>query len=148
MRSLRHTVDQWQLDQWSDAKEGSKQLKALKTQAGPSGYLLADDRRLSAVRARLRFDRASLNASLAQRCVVPDASCPHCGQVDSVEHCLLECKRFASQRNDLDLELQREGEQLSLATVLTSDLLPKHVWSNVQQSSGRFLLAIDAIRAL
>jgi hypothetical protein len=148
VRSLRHTVDQWQLDNWSEVKEGSKLLKGLKTQAGPSSYLLSDERRLSAVRARLRFDRASLNASLAQRSVLANANCPTCGQIDTVEHCLLECPRFLRQRNDLDMELQPIGEDVTLATILASDLLPKHVWSDVQLSSGRFLLAIDTIRKL
>src|SRR5262245_47932264 len=64
-----------ELDQWADSPAGSNALKGLKAAPGPSQYLLYDLRHVSPLRARLRFGRSSLNASLAERKIMPDPNC-------------------------------------------------------------------------
>src|SRR4051794_18984753 len=64
-------------------------------------YLLPDSRQMTAVRARLRQNKSSLHASLTQRRVLFDASCPECkAPQETTEHCLLECPRYSAARNE------------------------------------------------
>lgn len=140
---------EWQQKRWWFSDNGPGSLKGLKCKAGPSYYILHErNRRLQAIRARLRFDRASLNASLNQRRVIGYDSplCATCNMADTIDHCLLECKSYDAERKAANAEFNRHGLQLNLDTVLLGDA---NAMSSVQlstclQISSVYLLAIDA----
>src|SRR6478672_11510667 len=111
-------VELLQLAEWHHNDHGVWQLKGLKLSVGPSQYLLQDGRRLAAVRARLRLNRCSLNASLAQRRLVADPNCVVCAVPETVEHCLLECPQYAALRHNCAAALNFLGLPLNFATVL------------------------------
>jgi hypothetical protein len=156
MAHARDAVDQWQWDNWGGAAGGPLQLKGVKLWHGVSEYLLVDDRRTAVIRARLRHDRSSLNASLASRRVVPSPNCSACGIPETSEHCLLQCPRFALPRLLCTLGLSVLAADFNLATVLgdvdrpkdSPDRLPAAVRRNILKTTGSFLLEIDNIRRL
>jgi hypothetical protein len=149
MRQLRQTVDQHQLEQWALADSGSKSLKGVKLKPGASQYLLRDSRHVCSLRARLRFDRSSLNSSLADRKLLPSPHCPACHCPETNEHCLLSCPMFSAERKACNAELQPIGLNLELLSALgCTELLPTNSVTTVLQATGRFLLAIDASRKL
>jgi len=115
---------------------------------GPSAYLFHDGRRLSAVRARLRLNRCSLNASLAERKITPDPNCAACAVPETVEHCLLVCPQFAAARQQCTAALDFLSLPLNLATVLGSEPGPGPTLRSALAATGHFLLAVDALQHL
>jgi hypothetical protein len=142
-------VEGERLERWARSPHGVWQLKGLKLTPGPSEYLLEDGRRLAAVRARLRLNRCSLNASLAQRRLVLDPNCTVCAVPETVEHCLLECPRYEAPRRECAAALDFLRLPLNFATVLGSvyDRGPEQRRSALA-ATGKFLQAIDNIRKL
>jgi hypothetical protein len=149
MQHARRRVEQQQLLSWQADDAGSWQLKGLKLRTGHSPYLLHDGRRLSAIRARLRLNRCSLNASLAERRVTEDPNCAACGVPETVEHCLLDCPIYAGPRRQCEAALDRGGLRLSYAVLLgADDSCPDDKLPTVLRVTGDFLLAIDNLRQL
>jgi hypothetical protein len=149
MLAVRSSIDSWQHQDWFFADTGSKSLKGLKISPGPSLYLLRDPRQLSAIRARLRFDRSSLNKSLFDRKVVPDPACPTCKMPETTEHCLLFCPRFDVQRQLCQQRLADLQLPFTLATLLGStDHVNNRLQDSVLSISGSFLLEINKTRKL
>src|SRR3954453_5904930 len=123
---------------------------------GVSEYLLVDDRRTAAIRARLRHDRSSLNASLAIRRVIADPNCASCGVPETNEHCLLDCPAFAVPRLQCSLGLSMLSVDLDLSSVLgdvdrpksSQDRRPTAVRCEILKLTGAFLRDIDSVRQL
>lgn len=149
VRDARHRVELKQLLEWQASNVGVWQLKDLKLTTGPASYLRHDGRRLAAVRARLRLNRCSLNASLAERKVIPDAGCGVCAVPETVEHCLLVCPQFAALRQQCAAALDYLGLPLNIAIVLGADgVSPASKQRSALVATGHFLLAIDNARRL
>ena len=72
--------------------------------------------------ARLRFNRARLNQSLHKRARSNTDKCPHCPtEVESPEHLLLHCPRYAKARHDCHAAIsQHMPYHLSLPSLLGS----------------------------
>src|SRR6185436_14750454 len=138
---------QWQ--EWQSNDIGCWQLKGLKLSSGPSLYLLHDGRRLATLRARLRFNRCSLRASLAERRLSADPNCEVCAVPETVEHCLLVCPRYTIARQECAAALDLHRLPLTLASALGSlDDAGPGVRRAALATTGRYLLAIDNIRHL
>lgn len=149
MLTARNSVELKQLLEWHASDHGVWQLKGLKTATGPAPYLLQDTRRLSAVRARLRLNRCSLNASLAERKLTADPNCAVCAVPETVEHCLLVCPQFAAMRQQCAAALDFLGLPLNFGIVLgADDVSPAVKQRSALVATGHFLLAIDSVRRL
>jgi hypothetical protein len=149
MLAARAHIDNWQHQAWFFAETGSKSLKGVKPTAGQSLYLLRDSHQLSAIRARLRLNRSSLNQSLFERKVVPDPACPTCHLPETTEHCLLYCPAFDTDRQLCQQRLAAYRLQPTLATLLGSvEHLDKQLQNPVLTISGEFLAAINNKRKL
>ncbi len=72
--------------------------------------------------ARLRFNRARLNQSLHKRARSSTDKCPHCPtEVESPEHLLLHCPRYAKARYDCHVAISHHMPyHLCLASLLGS----------------------------
>jgi len=116
-RLLRHQL----LAQWDDGDKRTLPQQNVKLRPGfeQYRYLLWDTRETASRRARLRFDRSGLRASLAHRRLVQSADCPDCkGVADTAEHVLLECPSYAAQRQACRDALGGLGVELNLATAI------------------------------
>jgi hypothetical protein len=104
--------------------------------------------------ARLRFNRARLNQSLHKRARSNTDKCPHCpSQVESPEHLLLHCPRYAKARYDCHTAIsQHMPYHLSLASLLASHerLLSttSMCTAPVIKLLSRFINAIRQIRSM
>jgi len=150
MAKARDKVELKQLLLWQSSDVGIWQLKALKLSAGPSAYLLHDGRRTAAVRARLRLNRCSLNASLAERKITADPNCAVCAVPETVEHCLLDCPVFTAARQQCRAALDFLGLDLSFGMVLgaVESITPAERRRSALAATGHFLNAIDSVRRL
>jgi hypothetical protein len=135
---------------WLFKSAGSKTLKALKPRPGLSQHLLLDDRVVCSLRSRLRLNRSSLNASLAERKVVPSALCSLCGVPESTEHCLLVCPRYAVARDKCREQLQNLGVAMTIDALLGNPevLNSSRELPAALTITGEYLLAINKIRRL
>jgi hypothetical protein len=104
---------------WQDSKKGGS-LKAIRTQsAGTAFYLRFDPKPLACHRARLRFNLTRLNASMFKRGLVSTDKCTTCqDEVETREHFLLHCPRYAHTRFKYQQSLSAFDLRLDLATVL------------------------------
>src|SRR6185295_7238779 len=100
---------------WPEEGDPSLPLLNVKFKPGMSLYLVRDNKDIASRRARLRFDRSGLGASLAKRRLVASADCPDCkGVTDDAEHALLQCPRFAVPRQACAAALDGAGCALDL----------------------------------
>ena len=150
MKKARDIVARVQFDNWKFAdQQMSKLLQGVKLQHGVSHYLTSDTRIICSIRARLRFDRALLNASLAQRRLRLSPDCELCNTPESVEHCLVACERYDNCRESCAKKLHAEGIDCNLGVLLGdyTGLTAGQTRSAVDITS-QFLLAIEALRKL
>ena len=93
--AVKRTFDKWQAD-----RSGGASLRAIKTKPGLSRYLAIDGKRLAMLRARLRFNRSSLNHSLYRRGLTESRYCSTCGDgVDeTADHVVMHCPAFDATR--------------------------------------------------
>jgi hypothetical protein len=103
---------------------GGAILRATKLRPGRSLYLYMEPRATAVVRARLRFNRCSLNESLHKRALADSPFCAHppCNRSrteETVQHALLECPLYSSARAACANQLRRSGGgPLSLSVLL------------------------------
>jgi hypothetical protein len=124
-----------------------KYLLEIKHAAGLSPYLRLDPKPLTIHRARLRLDRAKLNGSLADRCLVDSDRCPHCpSKRESPDHLLLICPRYRPARQKLSSLLRKHDLKLSLSLLLGE--YPSKVRQNkeVLKALRRFILSVHSDR--
>jgi hypothetical protein len=140
-----------QLRDWWPEEDKSHELpvKALKLSTGPARYLTLDDKDVASRRARLRFDRSGLRASLRQRRLVASDDCPDCkGVPDTADHVLLACPAFQLERKTCEASLANYGCVLDFGTALGGvELLAPHMQRVTLAATGRLLRAIDRIAA-
>src|SRR4051812_43060381 len=107
-------------------------------------------RKTASTRARLRLDRASLNASLAQRRVVPDKLCPECkNPEETVEHCLCVCPRYNAERKQCTVKLAAVSAAPTLDVLLGNvEHLKLYQQNAVLKTTAEFLQQIHQIRKL
>jgi hypothetical protein len=104
--------------------ERCQHLLSIKQDPGLSPHLRKDPRDIAAIRARLRLDRAKLNASLADRKIVPSPLCGFCLQhrhgrrIETPDHVLLSCPRYRAARRTLQDLLTERHLDLSLPLLL------------------------------
>jgi len=149
MKAARKTIDKLQFDVWVFDSSTANHLKGIKLNYGTSSYLLHDSRAICNVRARLRFDKASLHASLAQRRIVQDPNCALCHVPETVEHCILHCQRFDNLRTTCKSALLAQNIPFNIATVLgdTTGLSPA-LTRHLLDTTSSYLLGMHAIRRL
>src|SRR6185437_4560349 len=100
-REASEIIQQRQLNQqWdTDDKQYEPPVKLLKWNTGPARYLALDGKEIASRRARLRFDRSGLQASLHQRRLAVSADCPDCkGSRDTADHVVLNCGTYNAAR--------------------------------------------------
>lgn len=134
---------------WTDGKDTCVPLLTHKFEPGLSVYLLLDDKHTASRRARLRFDRSGLRASLAKRRLVPSPDCPDCkGAVDDADHVLLTCPAFAGPRANCAAALAQAGCVLSTELALGRvEHLPKRKQAAALLATSELLTAIERIGA-
>jgi hypothetical protein len=150
-KDVDDTLQQRQLNQRWDADEKRQEppVKLLKWLTGPARYLALDSKEVASRRARLRFDRSGLRASLRQRRLVASADCPDCkGVPDTAEHVLLHCPAYAAARQACAAALQRANCSFDLGTALgeVEQLNPRRQVSSLG-ITGQLLRTIDRIVA-
>jgi hypothetical protein len=140
-----------QLSEWWPDEDKTHELpvKALKLLPGPARYLTLDDKEVASRRARLRFDRSGLRASLRQRRLVASDDCPDCkGVTDTAEHVLLVCPAYQVERKTCVAALARYACVLNFGTALGDvEFLAPHMQRASLAATGTLLRAIDRIAA-
>jgi hypothetical protein len=146
---IRSAVADAQAGELKESKLGAR-YKFLRESAGVAEYVLRDPRSVAALRARIRLNRASINAVLYRYRSVPSPACDRCkSPIEDVEHVLLHCPTFALARSVCSDSLYRLNLSLSVPRLIgdNSDL-PAATNQALLAASGRFLLAISNIRRL
>jgi len=101
-----------------------------------SMYLQCDDRLTVCHRARLRFDMALLNSSAHHRKLTATPTCLCSKSLETVEHFLMDCKLYSSQRDLLSAALRA----LHPPVMITSDIILGAVDSMPLPAAKRILL--------
>lgn len=150
-REASDILQQRQLNQrWdADDKRHEPPVKLLKWSTGPARYLALDGKEIASRRARLRFDRSGLRASLRMRRLVDSEECPDCkAPADTAEHVLLHCRAYDDARLACVTQLSSAGCSLDLALALgeVEHLNPKRQLICLT-ATARLLRAIDRVAA-
>jgi len=146
-----HRMQQRQISDWWDEEDKKHVLpvKLLKLNTGPSRYLILDNREAASRRARLRFDRSGLQASLKQRRLTANENCPDCkGEPDTADHVLLRCPTFDQARRACGNALARVNCHLNSGIAMggVEDLSPQQQLTVLHATAG-LLMAIGRIAA-
>jgi hypothetical protein len=150
-REASEILQQRQLNQrWdADDKQNEPPVKLLKWITGPARYLDLDGKEIASRRARLRFDRSGLRASLHQRRLAVSADCPDCkDSPDTADHVLLNCGTYNAERLACVSQLVTAGCSLNVAIALgeVEHLNPKRQ-AICLTATGLLLRAIDRVAA-
>ena len=137
-------------ERWdTDDKQQEPPVKLLKWHTGPARYLALDGKEIASRRARLRFDRSGLRASLHQRRLAASAECPDCkAPGDTAEHVILQCGVYNAARLACAAQLVNAGCSFDLAIALgeVEHLNPKRQ-EICLTATGHLLRAIDRVAA-
>ena len=150
-RDASEILQQRQLNQrWdADDKQHEPPVKLLKWSTGPARYLALDGKEIASRRARLRFDRSGLRASLHQRRLAVSADCPDCkGLADTADHVLMHCGVYNAARQACVAQLAAAGLQLEPAIAMghVEQLNPQRQATSLM-ATGQLLRAIDRVAA-
>lgn len=141
---LRHQLRSW----WDGEEKEPCLIKSLKMDPGTALYLLHDPALVAKRRARLRFDRSSLNKSLFRRRLAASPYCPDCpNDEDTAEHILLHCQRYDAARSACDAVFRQYNVHMTLATLLgeLGDIRPSAKRLALLQASSTLLAAIKRV---
>jgi hypothetical protein len=123
--------------------------KLLKFSPGTSCYISHDSPFVAARRARLRFDRSSLNASLFKRRCSPTDKCPVCGLVEDTDHVLLHCPAYDAARQACKAAFAFHKVDFNAGILLGQvEDLPAHLQKPILEASGTLLSQIKRIGPL
>lgn len=118
-------------------------MRALRSAASIPNYLHHDPRPVAAARARLRFGVANVNAILHQHHLRATPACSHCAApIDNIEHMLLECPQFISERAACAAALAALNLPLNLTTILSRD----DEEATSLQATASFISSVFSIR--
>jgi hypothetical protein len=140
---------QLQLYQQTTPSTSSPGLRPYKCERGVSLYLYLDPKPVAAMRAKLRFDLASLAGSvIGHRMNTASQACILCDDPasDHREHLLLYCPAFDSKRTELILNLMSDGEDhyINSDSALLQFLLGNIQSNNRQSQQSRHTLQQSA----
>jgi hypothetical protein len=97
---------------WDEEDKSVPPVMLLKLEPGLPAYLVHDNKTTAARRARLRFDRTGLNASLFHRRLAASPDCPECkGQAETADHVIMQCPKYNAARLLCDGRLRQLGLQ-------------------------------------
>jgi hypothetical protein len=136
---------QLQLYQQTPPSTSSPGLRPYKTTPGTSLYLYLDPKPIAAMRAKFRFDLASLRGSvMGHRMDTASEACVLCDEptADTRHHLLLHCPIFYRKRRGLVLNLMSDGDDhlVNSDSALISFLLGNLPSSNRHSDQNRYLL--------
>ena len=127
------------VDQYIASSHGSSLKGACSSFSSLPSYLSLDTPLVLRIRARLRFDVASLNVSLYKGHLAGSPDCAVCKIPESRSHVLLDCPRYNGPRSTLAAALPVHVTQsLTMPLILTSTSI----------AVAKFLLAIHTIHPL
>jgi hypothetical protein len=134
---------------WKTWRSGpSKSLGQVKLEPGLSPYLLVDDTVTARARARLRFDRARLNASLHRRQLRDDPLCDLCLAPETPHHLLADCAHTGVLRAQTRANLRRHG--IGFSSLIALGRPPPGLTPAAQRHclriTGQFVAAATALR--
>ena len=116
-------------------------------------YLFSDSPNISKIRARFRFNRTTLNATIHRYNSTVSNYCLHCFQhtqiqhVEDVAHLLLSCPKYRLQRIILHLQLSTLNITLTLSTILGCvDHLSSNKQKFILQHTSKFIQSIASTR--
>lgn len=78
-------------------------------------------RREEVIISRLRFGHTGLNATLFLMAKVGTAKCNFCNATEDVEHVIMKCVKYSSERKRLKEKMCQRGRRWSLEGVLAAD---------------------------
>src|SRR4051812_38417892 len=110
-------------------------------------YLLHDSKVVAARRARLRFDKSSLRASLHSRRIAADPFCPDCKNItESPQHAILDCPSYANARTACSAALLSRGLRLTVPLTLGGlEGEPNSLHTLILKATGILLIAMTRI---
>jgi hypothetical protein len=135
-------------DLWNeDCEKDLPWYKRLKSKPGMAVYLFHDSKVVAARRARLRFNKSSLRASLHSRRLAADPHCPDCKNVtESPQHVIFDCPTYAIARAACTTALADRGLLLTIPHALGGlENVPDYLHELVLQATATLLLAITRI---
>jgi hypothetical protein len=134
--SLSLLARQRSFKEWQAEGTGGGVLRTCKLRAGRSLYLYHESRGTAVLRARLRFNRASLEQSLHMRGLAVSPTCFHvdcrrAGLEDTVDHALLHCPLIRVERERCRNQLAALNPPIALTLQVALGSLPKPRKSSV-----------------
>ena len=126
-----------------------------------ASYILSEPRPVARLRARIRLNRPSFNASLFKRRLVPTPTCPNCEAAEDIEHVLLECHAYDPARYQLVAALKSLVNptndtswslfgSIQCMRAITGEVshVPARDRAVILSISAAFLSAIDSVRKI
>ena len=122
-------------------------LRELKDQIQTESPVDTGDRKMDTVIFRLRVGHVGLNKHLYRINKSDTDQCPHCGDVETIKHFLLECDHYYDQREKLFVDIatiiRRPLINLTLKLVLGGDLFPLSVNRRIVEALSVYLRNTD-----
>ncbi len=113
-------IKKWQ--QYWDNENKGRHLYAIQKKVG-KGRKRGRNRREESIITRLRMGHTGLNKTLHLISKHPTGLCEKCGQSETVEHVIINCKGYDEEREVLREEVwKNEGKELTLKNILDSDI--------------------------
>jgi hypothetical protein len=146
LQLLKPAALQYQLRMWWDEKDASIPVKLLKFEPGPSKYLTHDKPKAASRRARLRFDRSSLNLSMSRRRCSNTSLCPVCHITEDADHVLHTCPSYDVARHACQAAFAYHNIPFQSSYLLGEvSPLPPRVQASILDASASFLQTITRI---
>ena len=129
----KHMKKVWQ-EYW-DIQDTGRHLYNIQEKVG-LGRRRGRNRREEAIITRLRIGHTGLNNTLYKIGKHPDGSCDKCGQAETFQHVLLDCRGYVEQRRILAAAVQETRMALSMGNLLNSEseIVIKHLMAYLKNS--------------
>ena len=123
----------WQ-EYW-DIQDTGRHLHNIHKQVG-LGRRRGRSRREEAVITRLRIGHTGLNNTLHKIGKHPDGRCDQCGQVESVQHVLLDCTGYEEERRTLAAAAEDARMALNMGNLLGAEgeIMFKHLMAYLKDT--------------
>lgn len=111
-------IKSWQ-QKWDLEKTGRHLYKIQKKVGLQINETGGDFKRREVIIAQLRIGPSSLNGNLHKIRKHPSGFCSCCGEFETVEHILLQCRAYSKERQLLETQIQTEGaKNMTLELIL------------------------------
>ena len=104
-------------------------------------------RQVQTALARLRVGHAGVKAHL-HRFNLADTSLCICGVNDTIEHFLLQCRRYRRERGELEQQLQKICVPLTLRNLLGGGDFSDHIQYKIINATAQYLVETKRITNL